>query len=72
MKQEHLIVDGTIEEKDRNALKKNFNYVEYHQFGILIFAEHLLIQDPTCCTEQMHQIHVLEPHQESNKYKYPY
>ena len=48
MKQENLIIDGTIEEKDRDALKKNLNYVEYHQFSIHMFAEHLLIQGPAC------------------------
>lgn len=32
MYQEHLIIDGTIEEKERDGLKKNLNYVGSHQF----------------------------------------
>lgn len=40
--QEHLIIDGTIEEKERDGLKKNLNYVGSHQFDTLIFTEHLL------------------------------
>lgn len=48
MYQEHLITDGTIEEKERDGLKKNLNFVESHQFDALVFTEHLLYSRP--CT----------------------
>lgn len=40
--QEHLIINGTIEEKERDDGKRNHNYAECHQFNTLIFTEHLL------------------------------
>ena len=44
--QEHLIIAGTTEEKERDGLKKNHNYVECHQFDALIVTEHLLYLRP--------------------------
>ena len=48
--QEHLIIAGTTEEKERDGLKKNHNYVECHQFDALIVTEHLLYLRP-CVSE---------------------
>ena len=44
--QEHLMIAGTTEEKERDGLKKNHNYVECHQFDALILTEHLLCLRP--------------------------